>query len=63
MLVALLIVLAVKEGKKMAKIILAEGKAEKKALDDALKELADMQRMQKTAVKVRLPTPVAVLCA
>ena len=27
-----------KEGKKVAKIIIAEGKAEKKALDEAVKE-------------------------
>ena len=50
---------SVKEGKKVAKIIIAEGKAEKKALDDALKELADLQKLQKAAVKVRaitLPT-------
>lgn len=36
----------------MAKIIKAEGKAEKQALDEALKELADLQKMQKVAVKV-----------
>ncbi|KAI0787654.1 hypothetical protein C8Q74DRAFT_622325 [Fomes fomentarius] len=41
----------VKEGKKVAKIIKAEGKAEKQALDEALKELADLQKMQKVAVK------------
>ena len=29
----------------------AEGKAEQKALDDALRELTDMQKMQKAAVK------------
>ena len=43
----------VKEGKKVVKIIKAEGKAEKKALDEAVKELADIQKLQKTAVKVR----------
>ncbi|KAJ8486779.1 hypothetical protein ONZ51_g4618 [Trametes cubensis] len=40
-----------KEGKKVVKIIKAEGKAEKKALDEAVKELADIQKLQKTAVK------------
>ena len=43
---------SVKEGKKVVKIIKAEGKAEQKALDDALRELTDMQKMQKAAVKV-----------
>ena len=46
---------AVKEGKKVAKIIKAEGKAEQRALEDALKELADLQKLQKVAVKVRNP--------
>ncbi|KAI0719305.1 hypothetical protein C8T65DRAFT_802915 [Cerioporus squamosus] len=41
----------IKEGKKVAKIIKAEGKAEKRALEDALKELADLQKLQKVAVK------------
>ncbi|KAI0635944.1 hypothetical protein C8Q77DRAFT_1100513 [Trametes polyzona] len=40
-----------KEGKKVAKIIKAEGKAEKKALDEAVKELADIQKLQKVALK------------
>ncbi|CDO73709.1 hypothetical protein BN946_scf185015.g37 [Trametes cinnabarina] len=40
-----------KEGKKVAKIIKAEGKAEKKALEEAVKELADIQKLQKNAVK------------
>ncbi|EJF64941.1 hypothetical protein DICSQDRAFT_100439 [Dichomitus squalens LYAD-421 SS1] len=40
-----------KEGKKVAKIIKAEGKAEQKAIDEALRELADLQKMQKAAVK------------
>ncbi|KAI0359848.1 hypothetical protein OH77DRAFT_1394006 [Trametes cingulata] len=41
----------IKEGKKVAKIIKAEGKLEKKALDEAVRELADIQRLQKAAVK------------
>ncbi|KAI0775196.1 hypothetical protein BD413DRAFT_533921 [Trametes elegans] len=41
----------VKEGKKVAKIIKAEGKAEQKALEEAVKELADIQKLQKAAVK------------
>ncbi|KAI0925823.1 hypothetical protein AcV5_008450 [Taiwanofungus camphoratus] len=41
----------VKEGKRVAKIIKSEAKAEKKALEDATKELADIQKMQRTAVK------------
>ncbi|KAH9850385.1 hypothetical protein C2E23DRAFT_836307 [Lenzites betulinus] len=40
-----------KEGKKVAKVIKAEGKAEKKALDDAVKELAEIQKLQKVAVR------------
>lgn len=42
----------------MAKVIKAEGKAEKKALDDAVKELADIQKLQKSAVKVRYQSAV-----
>ncbi|KAI0671753.1 hypothetical protein C8Q78DRAFT_795036 [Trametes maxima] len=42
----------IKEGKKVVKVIKAEGKAEKKALDEAVKELADIQKLQKAAVKV-----------
>ena len=42
-----------KEGKKVAKIIKAEGKAEQKAIDEAVKELADLQKLQRAAVKVR----------
>ena len=45
--------LPVKEGKKVAKIIKAEGKAEQKAIDEAVKELADLQKLQRAAVKVR----------
>lgn len=53
----------VKEGKRVAKIIKSEAKAEKKALEDATKELADIQKMQRTAVKVRVPAtlPTALL--
>ncbi|KAI0749772.1 hypothetical protein C8Q80DRAFT_645990 [Daedaleopsis nitida] len=41
----------IKEGKKVAKIIIAEGKAEQKALDDALRELSDLQKLQKAAIR------------
>ena len=43
----------IKEGKKVAKIIVAEGKAEQKAIDEAVRELGDLQKLQKMAVKVR----------
>ncbi len=51
---------AVKEGKKVAKVIKAEGKAEKKALEDAVKELAEIQKLQKSAVKVCFHIAVCV---
>ena len=44
---------AVKEGKKVAKIIVAEGRAEKQALEEAVRELSDLQKLQRAAVKVR----------
>ena len=44
---------AVKDGKRLAAVIKAESKAEQKALDIAMRELADVQRMQKLAIKVR----------
>lgn len=43
---------AVKEGKRLAKVIKSEAKSEKQALEVAIKELADLQRMQKNAIKV-----------
>ena len=47
---------AVKEGKKVAKVIVAEGRAEKQALDEAVRELSDLQKLQKSALKVRTPS-------
>lgn len=44
---------AVKDGKRVAKVVKEEGKAEKKALEAAIRELADIQRLQKDAIKVR----------
>ena len=52
---------AVKEGKKVAKIIKEEGKAEKQALDEAVKELADLQKLQKSALKVRLDPEISTV--
>ena len=43
----------IKEGKKVAKIIKAEGKAEQQAIDEAVRELSDLQKLQKVTVKVR----------
>ena len=43
----------IREGKKVAKIIKAEGKAEQKAIEEAVRELGDLQKLQKAAVKVR----------
>lgn len=44
---------AVKESKHIVKVIKQEAKAERKALDIAVKELAGIQRMQKNSIKVR----------
>ena len=43
-----------RDGKQVAKVVKEEAKVEKKALDAAIRELAEIQRMQKDAVKVRL---------
>ena len=40
-------------GRKLSKIIKSEAKAEKAALHVALKELAEIQKLQKASVKVR----------
>ncbi|KAF5367450.1 hypothetical protein D9758_003650 [Tetrapyrgos nigripes] len=40
-----------KEGKRLSKIIKEEGKVEKQALGVAIQELADLQKLQKEAVK------------
>lgn len=42
---------AVKDGKRVAKVIKAEAKAEKAAIEQAIRELADVQRMQRQAIK------------
>ncbi|PIL35569.1 hypothetical protein GSI_02297 [Ganoderma sinense ZZ0214-1] len=41
----------IREGKKVAKIIRAEGKAEQKVIEEAVRELSDLQKLQKAAVK------------
>ena len=41
-----------KEGKRLVNVIRQEAKVEKKALEASLKELAELQRLQKYAVKV-----------
>lgn len=48
-----IVTVIVKEGKMVAKIIKKEAKAEKAALEQAVRELAELQRTQKYAVKVR----------
>ena len=45
--------MVVKEGKRLASIIKQEAKVEKKALEAAVRELAELQKLQKYAVKVR----------
>ncbi|OSX57808.1 hypothetical protein POSPLADRAFT_1061484 [Postia placenta MAD-698-R-SB12] len=40
-----------KDGKRVAKVIKAEAKAEKAAIEQAIRELADVQRMQRQAIK------------
>lgn len=47
-----------KEGKLVAKVIKQEAKAEKEALASAVKELADLQKLQKYSVKVRFPQSI-----
>jgi hypothetical protein len=44
----------VKEGKRMAKVIKQEAKAEKQALEQAVRDLAELQKTQKYAIKVRI---------
>lgn len=41
-----------KEGKRLASVIKQEAKVEKKALEASVKELAELQKLQKYAVKV-----------
>ncbi|KZT07768.1 uncharacterized protein LAESUDRAFT_677672 [Laetiporus sulphureus 93-53] len=40
-----------KVGKQISKVLKSEGKVERKALEQAIKELADIQKMQKNAVR------------
>lgn len=47
-----LMAIVVKEGKRLAKVLKHEGKVERKALEVAMKELAELQAMQKQAIKV-----------
>ncbi|OBZ72295.1 hypothetical protein A0H81_07710 [Grifola frondosa] len=50
-----------KEGKRVAQVIKAEAQVEKKALQAAIKELSDIQKLQRAAVKVRLSLTFAHL--
>ena len=43
----------VKDGRRLAKVIQKEAKVEKRALDAAVRELTELQKLQKYAVKVR----------
>ena len=43
---------AAKEARRLSKIVKEEGKVEKKALSVAINELAELQGLQKKAVKV-----------
>ncbi|KZT73031.1 hypothetical protein DAEQUDRAFT_762395 [Daedalea quercina L-15889] len=40
-----------KEGRRLSKVLKSEAKSEAKAVDQAIRELADIQKMQKTALK------------
>lgn len=40
-----------KEGKRLSKVLKSEAKAEAKAIDQAIRELADLQKMQRNALK------------
>ena len=43
-----------KEGKRLVKVMKEEAKAEAKAVEVAMKELTEIQRMQKNSIKVRM---------
>ena len=45
---------AVAVSKRISRIVQSEGKAEKNSLEAAIDELKDIQKMQRTAVKVAL---------
>jgi hypothetical protein len=49
-------ILAVKEGKRLSKVLKQEGKAEKQAIEIAIKELGELQYAQKKAIKVCGPS-------
>ena len=49
----------VKESKRVVNVIKREGKAEKKALEVAVKEMEDIQRMQKNSIKEEAKTNAA----
>ncbi|KAI0091236.1 hypothetical protein BDY19DRAFT_886286 [Irpex rosettiformis] len=48
-----------KEGKRVAKVIKEEARAEKKALEQSIRELSDFQKIQKYAVKEEAKTTAA----
>ncbi|EKM58345.1 uncharacterized protein PHACADRAFT_252600 [Phanerochaete carnosa HHB-10118-sp] len=48
-----------KQGKRLAKVIQQEAKVEKRALESAVRELAELQKLQKYAVKEEAKTNVA----
>lgn len=50
-----------KEGKRLAEVIKLEAKVEKEALAAAVKELADLQKLQKYAVKVRVEICISII--
>jgi len=50
----------VKEGKGLLKVIKSEAKAEKASLEAAIKELSELQKLQKEAIKVRSPVRVTL---
>jgi hypothetical protein len=48
-------------GRKLSKIIKSEAKAEKAALHVALKELAEIQKLQKESIKVQPARVISIL--
>jgi hypothetical protein len=52
----------VKEGKRLSKIIKQEGKVEKQALEVAINELGELQKIQKSAVKVPFFLSLSAWC-
>lgn len=44
---------SVKEGKRLAAVIKSEARLEQRALEIAIKEMADIQKLQKASIKVQ----------